>query len=715
MIETVVQKLTCGRCKQEFDRPKPNGRPPSFCSKICRSAAYRTRQLPARRISESHDNDVRRIAESLQAKANHAVYLARHPVTALPLDLVSETVRLQRDLDDLKAVAVRQAVEYGASWSDVAKTLSMVPTHARGTFNPDKVAKVLTWRANRGTGSGLRERSSPPARPSTDEAPSDASLPGHPGYQLATALSHLQRASGLSGRRLADELLISPSLLSRILLGKRTPKWRVVRQLAELCGADPSDLRPLWEKATGIRVVSPPSPQDYPRAARALQSTLRGMWLAAASPEPETLCRDGAFDPEQITCMLESDSPATHLNDWQLVARFAAALRGSPDDLRPLWEQMQAASQADRAATGPAAATLSVAATSGACRPNRGVGTPAEGEGTVTDTGRRPAASSRGVLQAWGSSRQPKAVRTSAGLARHENKPRPSARWDWIRRVVEVLHLLSGTDSAVTTPSIARAVGVFPADAAALMAWLGNNRLTTTLANGTHVQGPLLEAVNNGGNVLRWLLQRLSADTGAAVYISTYTNGEIDTPHSAFGPDTPTVEEYVAFAQSAHANAVGKALLAQLDPDDRLEHLTLHRPFALTAHTITDLPALFNKLDSVDRHGRQVTQFDHQEYSDKEVCAASFLTLPGQTGCVALSLPADENRRLSHASRILSDHSTGLLLSLILTLPHSATPPGIAPNASNSDTADVRPIDLARTRLLAPPSLRTALGDPITA
>lgn len=70
--------------------------------------------------------------------------------------------------------------------------------------------------------------------------PASASLPGHPGYQLAVALTHLHRTSALSGRGLAIELGLSPSLLARIMLGNRTPKWPVVQRFAELCQASPT-------------------------------------------------------------------------------------------------------------------------------------------------------------------------------------------------------------------------------------------------------------------------------------------------------------------------------------------------------------------------------------------------------------------------------------------------------------------------------------------
>ncbi|MFE5538727.1 IclR family transcriptional regulator C-terminal domain-containing protein [Streptomyces sp. NPDC056519] len=73
------------------------------------------------------------------------------------------------------------------------------------------------------------------------------------------------------------------------------------------------------------------------------------------------------------------------------------------------------------------------------------------------------------------------------------------------------------------------------------------------------------------------------------------------------------------FPEVAHASAVGKSLLAQLDFAGRMDHLARYKPRALTGRTITDPRQLFTELDV---HGPHAGQFDLLEYSDKEVCAA---------------------------------------------------------------------------------------------
>ncbi|MEV6575014.1 hypothetical protein [Streptomyces sp. NPDC051577] len=94
---------------------------------------------------------------------------------------------------------------------------------------------------------------------------------------------------------------------------------------------EPRQSAPLWEKAQGILLPPPPRLEDHAKTARALQNGLRGMWLAAATPEPDSQCRGSrSFTPAQITAAPRSTEPAAHLADWQFVARLAPALHLLP-------------------------------------------------------------------------------------------------------------------------------------------------------------------------------------------------------------------------------------------------------------------------------------------------------------------------------------------------------------------------------------------------
>ncbi|WP_158071283.1 helix-turn-helix domain-containing protein [Streptomyces sp. CB00455] len=646
-----MPKILCLNCKSRFYRPKTSGRPPKYCGTDCRRAAYRARQKTVLSYSQKHDEDVARIAKSVSARAAAALQRSQLPLPARPLELLKETLRLERDVADLKAVAVRQASEYGASWTDISHALSMSVSATRARYSDEQVAKILHWRAERGSGPGHRPPRPRPARPTSgpnsvkgeSTLPSPA-LPGDPAYQLTTALSHLHRASGRTQRWLAAEIGISASLLSLILLGKRRPKWKDVKAMAELCGADPADLRPLWEKALGIPPVALPGPEDFLQAASSLKSALRGMCIAAGSPTPDDICfQHLTLNPRRVARALVSERPERDLSDWPFVAALATALRGHPDDVRPLWQRMMVASALmappdtePHPANDVAQPTRDTASTR----------TPHEPSASGTDRPRLP-----DIL--WAS-------RTRRG----------DQDTDAVMRRLGILEAIRSANTPVGLAALCRSCGLPPRQTSEVLAWLRRHHFITTGKDGGHSPGPTLNAAAEGRDTVQEFLEHLSLKTHGAIYIGSYTDGDIHVSHEAAQPGIPTVHQYVDFRESAHASALGKANLAQLGREARLDHLSRYRPKKLTGHTITDPDSLFRAFDL------RPLQYDFKEYSDQDVCAASPLILPGRTACIAVAVPAtDQRHRLIRAAATIKGHDTTMALSLTVALALNTTSP----------------------------------------
>ncbi|MFE1877842.1 IclR family transcriptional regulator C-terminal domain-containing protein [Streptomyces sp. NPDC059496] len=251
----------------------------------------------------------------------------------------------------------------------------------------------------------------------------------------------------------------------------------------------------------------------------------------------------------------------------------------------------------------------------------------------------------------------------------------PLRRWQSAQRVLEVLQIIAGAGRAVGERHLAWATSLPHPVMQRLLVWLSQQHLTLRTPDGGYVPGPALRLIavsesGRPGKVIDQVLAGLRDAVGAAVYISTYSHGEVSIVRWSDGPSTPGVKQRVAFTEAAHATAVGKSLLSQLDFDQRMDHLSRHRPIALTRRTITDGTVLFQNLD---HHGPLAAQFDLLEYSDGEVCVAVPLVIDGEIGCVALSLPVAQRHRLIQAAKVLSSRSAGLLLSLLL----AASPPDL--------------------------------------
>lgn len=164
-------------------------------------------------------------------------------------------------------------------------------------------------------------------------------------------------------------------------------------------------------------------------------------------------------------------------------------------------------------------------------------------------------------------------------------------------RVLEVINRYSG---GVSLTQIARETGLPQLALARAMEQLIRAALATPIGPDAYIAGSALRLTDgeDGRAHLQETLAWVRDAVGAAVYVARYTDGEVSITQYADGPATPLVEEWVDFRAAAHASAVGKALLTQLDDDQRKDHLSRHRLTRFTAYTLSTPEALFHQLDS---------------------------------------------------------------------------------------------------------------------
>lgn len=249
-------------------------------------------------------------------------------------------------------------------------------------------------------------------------------------------------------------------------------------------------------------------------------------------------------------------------------------------------------------------------------------------------------------------------------------KPEPTAPFHSVQYALRVLETVARHTGGVTDVQIARETGLPAVHLAPMLLMLRREGYVLQVSDGAYAIGDSLVLLGSGvdrqqalQDKLQDTLDRLRDSVGAAVYISRYVDGEVRITQFADSPRTPKVHEWVDFRSAAHASAVGKCLLTQLDLDGRRDHLSRHKIARLTSKTIVNERILFSKLDS---QPATVPTLDLQEYAVGTVCAAVPITAGAAVGCLALSLPVEHAHRLRAAADVLNHRAAPLLLSLTL-------------------------------------------------
>ncbi|MBL1068451.1 IclR family transcriptional regulator [Streptomyces sp. 7-21] len=241
-----------------------------------------------------------------------------------------------------------------------------------------------------------------------------------------------------------------------------------------------------------------------------------------------------------------------------------------------------------------------------------------------------------------------------------------------VRHALRLLETVASHPDGISEEDLARRSGVPAIRLAPLLAMLRRDGYLTRLDDGAWAAGQALTELGAGGEEgrrrvreekLQQALDALRDSLGAAVYFGRYVDGEACVTGVSATADAPMVHEWVDFRAAAHATALGKCLLSQLDHDGRRDHLSRHKAARLTSRTITDPRVLLNALD---RQPASVPVLDIQEYAIGTLCAAVPLTAGSTVGCLALSLPLGQAHRLRQAAEALNQQAAPALLSLTL-------------------------------------------------
>ncbi|MFK4152932.1 helix-turn-helix domain-containing protein [Streptomyces fungicidicus] len=328
MAGTTPRYDICRHCQERFPQASGPGRKKEYCSVKCRRKAQRERDgRLGRQQARSALPMGRRIAEDLQA-LSAALLEAEYDGRSLK-ELLRCASDVAREVEYYMTAAVQDARNTGASWDQVAEAARVSTTTARTRWSEGRVKERLQRRATQ------RAAVRQPVTPSVEGLDPMREQPLSQAAKLASALSHLHRASDLTIREVAEHLSVSPSYVSRILSGERTPSWTVTCSLVQLCGGDPAELSVLFESAHGL---VPPGRHAIPDAVARLQAALQGLHLAAGRPELEVIRKAsrGMLSSQAISEILAGEM----VPGWEQTSALVTALGGWPADLRPLWESV---------------------------------------------------------------------------------------------------------------------------------------------------------------------------------------------------------------------------------------------------------------------------------------------------------------------------------------------------------------------------------------
>ncbi|MER7928896.1 IclR family transcriptional regulator C-terminal domain-containing protein [Streptomyces sp. NPDC096057] len=246
----------------------------------------------------------------------------------------------------------------------------------------------------------------------------------------------------------------------------------------------------------------------------------------------------------------------------------------------------------------------------------------------------------------------------------------PTAPYHSVQDALRILETVAGHSTGVTDTEVARITGLGVDRLTTLLRTLRREGYVEQLTDGAYITGDSLNRLGSASGreqavreQIQRTLDRLRDSLGAAVYVSRYVDGEVTITQYAAGPTTPAVNEWVDFKVSAHATALGKSLLGQLDHNGRRDHLSRHKMARLTSRTITSDRLLLSRLEA---QPPTVPHLDLQEYAVGTVCAAVPITAGASVGCLALSLPVEHAHRLRQAADTLNREAGPVLLSLAI-------------------------------------------------
>ena len=238
-----------------------------------------------------------------------------------------------------------------------------------------------------------------------------------------------------------------------------------------------------------------------------------------------------------------------------------------------------------------------------------------------------------------------------------------------VQRALRLMEAVAVHPNGAPAKQLAREARLPLATTYHLLRTLAHEGYARRLPPGVWVLGDRVQALQGQSRLqqvlsrIRPALAALCDELGAASYFGMHIDGEIRVMDIADSPRAPRVNLWVGFEDAAHATAIGKCVLRQLDEEARLDYLARHPLAELTPNTITDRRELLRVLRALGE-----LSFDREEYALGTDCLAVPVTDAGGTvaGALAISCRAGDLPRLQTAVPRL--RATAALIQRAFTL-----------------------------------------------
>jgi len=203
-----------------------------------------------------------------------------------------------------------------------------------------------------------------------------------------------------------------------------------------------------------------------------------------------------------------------------------------------------------------------------------------------------------------------------------EREGRPGTLIGSVQRALHLMEAVCHHPNGAPAKLLAREAGLHLATAYHLLRTLVYEGYLVRLADGSYVLSDRVASLLSHSRVqlalsrIRPALAAVRDELRAAAYLCLYEDGEIVVREIVDSPTTPRVDLWVGFHDAGHATALGKSVLAFLDPASRSDYLARHALADLTPHTITDprklLPRARTRRGGRPDHGSRGVRSRHR-------------------------------------------------------------------------------------------------------